>query len=582
MSGDEGITAVAGAAAVEVGRQVRAAAGSMVGDVAAGRWRRAGLVGLTVGVVAAGAAAGVAVERMALGRDMRRRASIEVDAAATFGSLRGRPRTVPAPDGTELYVELDGTAWPAAPEAPGPTVGGSGADTGFGAVTGPGTAPTVTDPAPTRAARTRGGTRRGTAPDTTLPGQPPTPDRGAASASGAATPARGGTRRGAASGSDTTPDPAEPSVLGGTAPARGGARRGGGAGSAPGAASASGRKGWLGRLLPAAAGQGLGAGPLGGVLSGVGSWLGMAPTPPLTVVFCHGYCLNQDSWHFQRAAFREGLRLVFWDQRSHGRSERSRSHLAGQPAAIDQLGGDLKAVIDAVAPTGPLVLVGHSMGGMTVMALADQHPELFVERVVAVALIGTTSGSWSGVTLGLPSYGAKVLHRVAPGVLKALGRQRDLVERSRRLGSDLTSAVYRKFSFGTEDVDPAVERFAQRMLEATPIDVVAEFFPAFALHEKKTALAALRGIPTLVLGGTRDLLTPPEHSEAIAAELPDAELVIVQDAGHLVMLERPDLVNSQLALLLEQAARRSGAPLPQSVRDLAPAAAGDAVEPPTP
>jgi pimeloyl-ACP methyl ester carboxylesterase len=623
MSGDEGITAVAGAAAVEVGRQVRAAAGSMVGDVAAGRWRRAGLVGLTVGVVAAGAAAGVAVERMALGRDMRRRASIEVDAAATFGSLRGRPRTVPAPDGTELYVELDGTAWPAAPEAPGPTVGGSGADTGFGAATGPGTAPTLTDRAPTRGpARTRGGTRRGAAPsaapDTTLPGQAPAPDRGAAPASGGTAPARGSARRdaasatasgttppgaapaeppasggtaptrgsgrrGAASGSgDATPDPAGPSAPGGTAPARGGARRGGGTGSAPGAASASGRKGWLGRLLPAAGGQGLGAGPLGGVLSGVGSWLGMAPTPPLTVVFCHGYCLNQDSWHFQRAAFREGLRLVFWDQRSHGRSERSRSHLAGQPAAIDQLGGDLKAVIDAVAPTGPLVLVGHSMGGMTVMALADQHPELFVERVAAVALIGTTFGSWSGVTLGLPSYGAKVLHRVAPGVLKALGRQRDLVERSRRLGSDLTSAVYRKFSFGTEDVDPAVERFAQRMLEATPIDVVAEFFPAFALHEKKTALAALRGIPTLVLGGTRDLLTPPEHSEAIAAELPDAELVIVQDAGHLVMLERPDLVNSRLALLLEQAARRSGAPLPQSVRDLAPAAAGDAVEPPTP
>lgn len=54
---------------------------------------------------------------------------------------------------------------------------------------------------------------------------------------------------------------------------------------------------------------------------------------PLTVVFCHGYCLNQDSWHFQRAALREGLRLVFWDQRSHGRSERSRSYLAGERPA---------------------------------------------------------------------------------------------------------------------------------------------------------------------------------------------------------------------------------------------------------
>ena len=71
------------------------------------------------------------------------------------------------------------------------------------------------------------------------------------------------------------------------------------------------------------------------------------------MVLCHGYCLNQDSWHFQRAALRGSLRLVCWDQRSHGRSERSRSYLAGEPASIDQLGSDLKAVLDAVAPTGP-------------------------------------------------------------------------------------------------------------------------------------------------------------------------------------------------------------------------------------
>ena len=461
-SGLANVTGAAAGAAVEAVQQVRAAAGSVASDVAAGRWRRAGLVGLSLGVVAAGAAAGVAVERLTIGRDMRRRAGAEVEAAATFGSLRGRPRTVAAPDGTELYVELDGSGWQ--------------------------------------------------------------------------------------DGSQTPPDavPAESSLS---------------------SASSAPRKGWLGRFRP---GGGTGsAGPLGGVLSGVGSLLGMVPTPPLTVVFCHGYCLNQDCWHFQRAAFRAGLRLVFWDQRSHGRSERSRSHLAGEPASIDQLGGDLKAVIDAVAPTGPLVLVGHSMGGMTVMALADQHPELFRERVAAVALLGTTAGSWSGVTLGLPAYGAKMLHRVAPGVLKALGRQRDLVERSRRLGSDLTSVVYRKFSFGREDVDPAVERFAQRLLEATPIDVVAEFFPAFDLHEKTAALVAFRDIPTLVMGGAKDLLTPPRHSEAIAAELPDAELIIVPDAGHLLMLELPDLVNTQLALLLEQAARGSGAPLPQPVRDIA-------------
>jgi pimeloyl-ACP methyl ester carboxylesterase len=422
---------------------------------------RAGLIGISLGVVAAGAAAGVAIERMTVGRAMRRRAREELDAAAPFGSLRGRPRTVPALDGTELYVELEGSGWPEpvqvrAEEPPGRRAW-------FGR--------RRTDPAPDRAG---------------LPG-----------------------------------------LLGGSGAL----------------ARAAGRRGFGGQAE--------------------------RPAPPLTVIFCHGYCLSQDSWHFQRAALREDMRLVFWDQRSHGRSERSRSYLAGEPASIDQLGGDLKAVIDAVAPEGPIFLVGHSMGGMTVMALADQHPELIRERVAGVALIGTLASDWDSVTLGLPAVGAKLLKRVAPGVVKLLGRQVELVEATRRFGADVTSVFYRRFSFGTKDVDPAVTRFAEQLLDATPIDVVAEFYPAFSAHDKRAALAAFQGVPTLVLAGTKDLLTPPSHSEAIAAALPDAELVIVPDAGHLVMLEQPDLVDRHLAALLRRATDFArAAPLPPAVRAL--------------
>ncbi|KDN85170.1 lipase [Kitasatospora cheerisanensis KCTC 2395] len=301
---------------------------------------------------------------------------------------------------------------------------------------------------------------------------------------------------------------------------------------------------------------------------------GEGPGP--TVVFCHGYCLNQDSWHFQRAALRGALRTVFWDHRSHGRSERSRSYLKGEPASIDQLGGDLRAVLDAVVPDGPVVLVGHSMGGMTVLALAAQHPELFGPdgRVTGVALIGTLAGGWDSVTLGLPAAGAKVVKRVAPGVVRMLGRQVELVEATRRWGSELAAVFYRRFSFGTKDVDPGVVRFAEQLLDATPIDVVAEFYPAFSLHDKQTALAALDGVPTLVMAGTKDLLTPPEYSEAIAAALPGARLVLVENAGHLLMLERPGTVDRELVALLERAADRAGTgPLPEELR-----AAGD--EPP--
>ena len=111
------------------------------------------------------------------------------------------------------------------------------------------------------------------------------------------------------------------------------------------------------------------------------------------------------------------MRTVYWDQRSHGRSERGACP-GGRtaPVTIDQLGRDLKAVIDAAAPEGPMVLVGHSMGGMTMMALADQFPELIRERVVGVAFVGTSSGRLGEVNFGLPVGGRQ---RGAAGAARA-------------------------------------------------------------------------------------------------------------------------------------------------------------------
>ena len=98
----------------------------------------------------------------------------------------------------------------------------------------------------------------------------------------------------------------------------------------------------------------------------------------VTLVFAHGYALNLDCWHFQREAFRGKHRMAFYDQRSHGRSARSdREH-----ATIDQLGDDLARVIETVAPKGRVILVGHSMGGMSIIAFAERHPAVFADRVV--------------------------------------------------------------------------------------------------------------------------------------------------------------------------------------------------------
>ncbi|MHB9759367.1 alpha/beta fold hydrolase [Streptomyces sp. BYX5S] len=390
----------------ETSAQATAAVVEAADAAASGSWRRAGLAGAAIGVVAAGAAAGVAIERLTVGRGMRKKARLALDASGPYGALRGVPGKAYAEDGTELYYEVEEV---------------------------------------------------------------------------------------------------DPELAGGAGPRR---RR------------------LFGRKAPA----------------------------PVTVVFSHGYCLSQDSWHFQRAALRGVVRCVYWDQRSHGRSGRGAEQVEdGVPVSIDRLGRDLKAVIDAAAPEGPLVLVGHSMGGMTVMALADQCPDLVRERVVGVALVGTSSGNLGEVNYGLPVAGVNAVRRVLPGVLKVLGQRAELVEKGRRATADLFAGIIKRYSFASRDVDPAVARFAERMIEGTPIDVVAEFYPAFEEHDKAAALERFAQLPVLVLSGEHDLVTPSGHSEAIAALLPDAEFVLVPDAGHLVMLEHPEAVTDRMADLLVRA-----------------------------
>ncbi|MEW2567461.1 alpha/beta hydrolase [Streptomyces sp. NPDC047070] len=385
----------------EAAVEAATAAASALSATGPANWRRAGIAGAAIGVVAAGAAAGVAIERLTVGRGMRRKARLALDSTGPYGALRGTPGKAAADDGTELYYEVDEV------------------------------------------------------------------------------------------GTDTALAPR--------------------------------RRRLFGRKAPA----------------------------PVTVVFSHGYCLSQDSWHFQRAALRGVVRTVHWDQRSHGRSGRGVAQVRDdEPVTIDQLGRDLKAVIDAAAPEGPLVLVGHSMGGMTMMALADQYPGLIRDRVVGVALVGTSSGRLGEVNFGLPVAGVNAVRRILPGVLKALGQRAELVERGRRATADLFAGIIKRYSFASRDVDPAVARFAERLIEATPIDVVAEFYPAFTDHDKTEALAYFAELPVLVLAGVKDLVTPSEHSESIADLLPDAELVLVPDAGHLVMLEHPEVVIDRLADLL--------------------------------
>ncbi len=272
-----------------------------------------------------------------------------------------------------------------------------------------------------------------------------------------------------------------------------------------------------------------------------------ADPAPVTVILSHGYALNLDSWHFQRRDLREIARLVLWDQRSHGRSARS----AVGAATIEHTGRDLGRVIDEVAPTGPLLLVGHSMGGMSIMSLAEQRPALFADRVVGVAFLATSAAGLTHVRPGVRGVPGRFVRRLAPGVVAALGKQADLIDRGRQIGSDLGLSLTRRYSFAS-DVPPSFVQWTSDMLAATPIDVVAEFFPDFDRHDRVAALSALGDVEALIMVGREDKVTPLVHSEAILAALPHAEMVVLELCGHMLLLEHHKLVTEELRELIDR------------------------------
>ena len=273
-----------------------------------------------------------------------------------------------------------------------------------------------------------------------------------------------------------------------------------------------------------------------------------------TLVFVHGYALNLDCWHFQRAAFRGKRRMVFYDQRSHGRSDRSDR----DDATIDQLGRDLEVVLDELVPTGPIVLIGHSMGGMTIMALAERHPELFGDRVIGAALISTTAGGLRPHRIFSTFLPDAIGGTLGARVMAGLARAPELVDSARRRGSNIGFLVTDAFAFG-DDVPASYVEFVDQMLAGTPFDVLAEFFPNFEALDKFSVLHAFESVTTTIICGTKDLLTSVGHSRKMAKRINGARLVEENGAGHMVILERAEKVNAALLELVDDAERRGGA-----------------------
>src|SRR4051812_42484493 len=275
-----------------------------------------------------------------------------------------------------------------------------------------------------------------------------------------------------------------------------------------------------------------------------------APTGKPTIVFVHGFALDMGTFHFQRQALaaRGDHRLVFYDQPGHGKSSRLKSG----DYDIAALGKSLATVLDATVPDGHIILVGHSMGGMTIMAFAEQYPEWFGKRVTGVVLMSTSAGLIDKTKLGLPSLVARASAPFFPLWGRAAHLGGGAIDRARVASSDLAWLLTRRYGFGDVKPSPSLVTFVEEMNSKTSVETLTKYLHTLYAHNRFPALSALRGVPVLVIAGTKDYLTPVAHSEEILKHLPEAELVKIDNSGHVVMLEKADEVNTALVKFLER------------------------------
>ncbi|MGX7825125.1 alpha/beta fold hydrolase [Actinokineospora sp. 24-640] len=308
-----------------------------------------------------------------------------------------------------------------------------------------------------------------------------------------------------------------------------------------------------------------------------------APDAPATVLLSHGWTSDRRVWDALHPLLTPHARVIRFDHRGHGQS-------APYPAAtLASLGDDLAELITTSVPTGRLVLVGHSMGGMAMMALAARHPDLVRSRVHAAFFVSTSSGRMSEITFGLPRPLVKAalslrtlrpkrpthtnpaetaptlatdpagtaptsasdpaetapkppaLDVTAPAEAAPAETAVVTSTRPQRKLGPLQARAQRAFLrwllFGTR-YDRADLDSVAAQLAAVHRRSAAALRTSITRHAAAEALRTYRDIPTQVLTGSRDRLIPAEHSRVIATELPNAELVVYDNAGHMLPYER--------------------------------------------
>ncbi|GAB3221097.1 alpha/beta hydrolase [Glycomyces halotolerans] len=276
----------------------------------------------------------------------------------------------------------------------------------------------------------------------------------------------------------------------------------------------------------------------------------------LTVVFAHGYLHDSTTFYFQRKAIAEAqtegytLRAVFYDQPGHGRS----GPLPRTEYSIDDLAATMHDVIAATAPRGPLVLVGHSLGGMTIQAFARHYPDLFDRRVQGVAFLSTSPAGLDTVETKPMRALRRMRRTVLPMLQQMTGWTPQLIDRARLLSGDIGWLVARRSAFARSDPPDSLVSLIERMNRHTPLQTVVGYVRAILEHDETVGLSRFDGIPVLVTVGDSDILTPPQHSRRLADAIKGSRFVLIAEAAHSPHLEYAGEISQLLLEMIDKVA----------------------------
>ncbi|MFC6013631.1 alpha/beta fold hydrolase [Nocardia lasii] len=275
------------------------------------------------------------------------------------------------------------------------------------------------------------------------------------------------------------------------------------------------------------------------------------PLDAPVIVFSHGWTCSLEYWNAQINAFAGEYRVIAYDQRGHGESTNGYAK-----PSTNLLADDLCDVLDAVLLPGQrAVLAGHSMGGMTLIAWAGRYPERVAEQAAAVILTNTGAHSLVEVSTMIPGLN-KPLQLLRGRALPTPDWLGKLV-----LGTPVVLPPIKpvRWIFArqvmTLDTSRAKLDYALSVVRACPIMTRSRYGLLLTnLHLGDDAKNLC--VPTTVLAGDRDDMTPRLHAERLAALLADAGSLVafkVLPTGHLGNVERYDLFNAELNALLTAA-----------------------------